>query len=191
MTIFLALIGITKGDTYSAKRTNTYSLQLTSTTMKINMMSINFCTRNSSCLTFRFSFFFNSFSSCTNCPRLALKTDPIYLISYMFIDSLPINSCQARAFVLTVCNLRRNNTTCTTPKCFNLHYNMVCSALLLQRALYTVHCTNIMHSRMPSFVITPPFLVNTVNRYFVIYPAMKYATFYKKNHLITLDINTI
>ena len=35
------------------------------------------------------------------------------------------------------------------------HYNMVCSALFLQRALYTVHCTNIMHSRKPSFVITP------------------------------------
>ena len=34
-------------------------------------------------------------------------------------------------------------------------YNMVCSALFLQRALYTVHCTNIMHSRTPSFVITP------------------------------------
>ena len=33
--------------------------------------------------------------------------------------------------------------------------NMVCSALFLQRALYTVHCTNIMHSRKPSFVITP------------------------------------
>ena len=36
-----------------------------------------------------------------------------------------------------------------------LNYNMVCSALFLQRALYTVHCTNIMHSRKPSFVITP------------------------------------
>ena len=35
------------------------------------------------------------------------------------------------------------------------NYNMVCSALFLQRALYTVHCTNIMHSRKPSFVITP------------------------------------
>ena len=46
-------------------------------------------------------------------------------------------------------------------------YNMVCSALFLQRALYTVHCTNIMHSTKPSFVITPPFLVDTVNRYFV------------------------
>ena len=36
-----------------------------------------------------------------------------------------------------------------------IDYNMVCSALFLQRALYTVHCTNIMHSRKPSFVITP------------------------------------
>ena len=34
-------------------------------------------------------------------------------------------------------------------------YNMVCSALFPQRALYTVHCTDIMHSRKPSFVITP------------------------------------
>ena len=42
---------------------------------------------------------------------------------------------------------------------------MVCGALLLQRALYTVHCTNIMHSRKSSFVITPTVLVNTVNRY--------------------------
>ena len=40
-----------------------------------------------------------------------------------------------------------------------------CSALFLQRALHTVHCTNIMHSRKPSFVINPPFLVNTVNCY--------------------------
>ena len=40
---------------------------------------------------------------------------------------------------------------------FNLNYNMVCSALFLQRALYTVHSTNNTHSRKPSFVITPPF----------------------------------
>ena len=40
--------------------------------------------------------------------------------------------------------------------CFIVNdYNMVCSALFLQRALYTVHCTNIMHSRKLSFVITP------------------------------------
>ena len=38
---------------------------------------------------------------------------------------------------------------------FTPFYNMVCSVLFLQRALYTVHCTNIMHSRKPSFVITP------------------------------------
>ena len=37
----------------------------------------------------------------------------------------------------------------------NNTYNMVCSALFLQRALYTVHCTNIMRSRKPSFVIIP------------------------------------
>ena len=42
---------------------------------------------------------------------------------------------------------------------------MVCSALLLHRALYRVHCTDIMHSRKPSFVITTAILVNTVNRY--------------------------
>ena len=44
-----------------------------------------------------------------------------------------------------------------------LSYNMVCSALSRQPA-YTVHCTNTMHSRKPSFVINPPFLVNTINR---------------------------
>ena len=59
-----------------------------------------------------------------------------------------------------------------------VYYNMVFRALFLQRALYTVHCRNIMHSRKPSFVITPPFLVNALNRYFVVYAAMKYATFY-------------
>ena len=63
------------------------------------------------------------------------------------------------------------------------YYNMVGSALFLQRALYTVHCTNTMHSRKPSFAITPPFLVNTVNRYFVTYAAMKYATFYWNNFI--------
>ena len=44
-------------------------------------------------------------------------------------------------------------------------YNMVCSELFFQRALYTVHCTNIMHSRKPSLMITPPFLINTVDRF--------------------------
>ena len=44
---------------------------------------------------------------------------------------------------------------CSMRQVFVSDYNMVCSALFLQRALYTVHCTNIMHSRKPSFVITP------------------------------------
>ena len=59
-------------------------------------------------------------------------------------------------------------------------YNMACSALFFQRALYTVQCANIMHSRKPSFVITPPFLINSINRYLkkYIYPAIKYATFH-------------
>ena len=35
------------------------------------------------------------------------------------------------------------------------YYNMVGSALFPQRALYTVHCTNTMHSRKPPFAITP------------------------------------
>ena len=65
----------------------------------------------------------------------------------------------------------------------NSCYNMVGSALFLQRALYTVHCTNTMHSRKPSFAITPPFLENTVNRYFVTYAAMKYATFSWNNFI--------
>ena len=35
-----------------------------------------------------------------------------------------------------------------------LHYTMVCSALCLQRASCTVHCTIMMNSREPSCVIT-------------------------------------
>ena len=37
----------------------------------------------------------------------------------------------------------------------SIFYNMVGRALFLQRALYTVHCTNTMHSRKPSFAIIP------------------------------------
>ena len=37
----------------------------------------------------------------------------------------------------------------------DLFYNMVFSALFIQRVLYTVHCVNIMHFRKPSFFITP------------------------------------
>ena len=37
---------------------------------------------------------------------------------------------------------------CVTP------CNIVCSALFLQRALYTVHCTIIMNSKEPPFVFT-------------------------------------
>ena len=59
--------------------------------------------------------------------------------------------------------------------CVCRFYNMVCSALFFQRALYTVHCANKMRPRKPSFVITTPFLVNTANRF--LYMAIKYATF--------------
>ena len=57
-------------------------------------------------------------------------------------------------------------------------YNMVCTALFLQRALYTVHCTNIMHSTTPSFVITPAVFSSHCKSLFCIYAEMKYATFY-------------
>ena len=70
---------------------------------------------------------------------------------------------------------------------FDHIYNMVGSALFLQRALYRVHCTNTMHFRRPSFAITPTVLVSTVNRYFVIYAAMEYATFYW-NSFISLPL---
>ena len=69
---------------------------------------------------------------------------------------------------------------------------MIWSALFLQRALYTVYRANILHSRKPSFIISPPFLVNTVNRYLLIYAAIKYAAFLLKQfHLIAFDINTV
>ena len=42
---------------------------------------------------------------------------------------------------------------------FIQYYNMVCSALYLPRALYTVYYTNIMLSRKPSFVITPALII--------------------------------
>ena len=46
-------------------------------------------------------------------------------------------------------------------------YNMVCSALFLQLAFYTVHWANVIHVRKPSFVIIPAiFLANIVNCYF-------------------------
>ena len=65
----------------------------------------------------------------------------------------------------------------------NRLYNMVCSALFLQRALYTVHCT--IQCTLESRRLWPPqpFLVNAVNRYFVIYAILKYATFYWNNFI--------
>ena len=44
---------------------------------------------------------------------------------------------------------------------------MVCSALFLQDALHIVYCANTMHSSRYLWP-PPPFLVNTVNRYFYI-----------------------
>ena len=73
-----------------------------------------------------------------------------------------------------------------------LVYNMVCSALCLQRALYTVHCTNIMHSRKPSFVITPAVFSEHCKSLFCNIRGNEIRhILLKKNHLITLDINTI
>ena len=72
------------------------------------------------------------------------------------------------------------------------YYNMVCSALCLQRALYTVHCTNIMHSRKPSFVITPAVFSEHCKSLFCNIRGNEIRhILLKKNHLITLDINTI
>ena len=69
---------------------------------------------------------------------------------------------------------------------------MVCGALLLQRALYTVHCTNVMHSRKSSFVITPTVLVNTVNRYILYIRGNKIGHILLKQFpFITFDINAV
>ena len=62
-------------------------------------------------------------------------------------------------------------------------YNMVYSALFLQRALYTVHCTIQCTLESRRLWSPSPFLVDTVNRYFVIYAAMKYATSYWNNYI--------
>ena len=72
------------------------------------------------------------------------------------------------------------------------HYKMVCSALFLQRALYTVHCTStcMQLARESLYVITPDIFFNTVNRYFLIY-AVKRHILLKQLHLITLDTNIV
>ena len=69
-------------------------------------------------------------------------------------------------------------------------YSIVCSALFLWRAVYTVHCTNIMHLRKPSFVITRH-LINIVNRYFKIRGNKKRPILLKQFHLSTLNINIV
>ena len=63
--------------------------------------------------------------------------------------------------------------------------------MFLQCALYTVHCAIIMHSREPSFVITPAILGNTVNPYFSIYAAIKFATSHWNISSDYRDINTV
>ena len=74
----------------------------------------------------------------------------------------------------------------------NTHYNMVGSALFLQRALYTVHCTNTMHSRKPSFAITPAVYSQHCKSLFcnICGNEIRHILL-KQFHLITLDINTI
>ena len=69
------------------------------------------------------------------------------IVSYQ--SAIPVIKVQC-SYKYTKMHLQRSS---------NLTYNMVGSALFRQRALYTVHCTNTMHSRKPSFAITPPFLV--------------------------------
>ena len=69
---------------------------------------------------------------------------------------------------------------------------MVCSALFLQHALYTVHCTNIMHSRKLSFVITPAVFNQHCKSLFCNIRVNEIRhILLKQIHLITLDINTI
>ena len=59
-----------------------------------------------------------------------------------------------------------------------------------QRAWYTVHCTNMMHSRKPSLWSPSPFLVNPENRYLYIQDN-EIHVFLKHFHLIAHDINTV
>ena len=68
---------------------------------------------------------------------------------------------------------------------------MACSALFLQRALYTVQCANIMDSRKPSFVITAPFLINNINRYLFLNIRGNEVRhiLLKRFYLTTFDIN--
>ena len=60
---------------------------------------------------------------------------------------------------------------------------MVCSALFLQCALYTLRAFK-MYSREASFVITPTSLVDIVNRYFCISSNIRQILL-KQFHLIT------
>ena len=69
-------------------------------------------------------------------------------------------------------------------------HNMVCSALFLRRALYTVHWANIMQSRNPSFMITHAVLIKTVNHYsFNIRGNIIHCILPKQFHLISFDID--
>ena len=71
-------------------------------------------------------------------------------------------------------------------------YTMVSSALFLQRALHTMRGTNIMHSRKPSFVITPAFFIkhNTLLFCNIRGNEIRHILL-KQFHLITPAINTI
>ena len=85
----------------------------------------------------------------------------------------------------------RDKTTYMNALCFR-DYNMVCSALFLQCALYTVHCTHIMHSRKPSFVITTTvFSWYWKSLCFNIHGNEIRHILLKQFHLITLHIATV
>ena len=73
----------------------------------------------------------------------------------------------------------------------NWHYKMAFGALFRQRALYTVHCINIMHSRKPPFVITLAMLVNSVNCNILYTRQQNAQHFIKQIHRITLHINPV
>ena len=73
-----------------------------------------------------------------------------------------------------VCNIRTTWQRYTYRVMMNLLQHLITCLQCIVSPACIVHSAlyNIMHSKRPSFVITPVFLVNTVNRYFVIYAAM-------------------
>ena len=77
-------------------------------------------------------------------------------------------------------------------KGFELTNYMVCRAFFLQRALCTVYCANIMHSRKPSLVISPAvFSLHCKSLFFNIHGNYICHIWLKKNNLIIFYISTV